>query len=81
LLFKTGQEVFLRFWQVGPRRYVSLLPLRLNATPSPSVFFLHFPFFSSLPPSPDDANALNGEPFLLCGTSASWCEPASSWWK
>jgi hypothetical protein len=78
LLFKTSQEGFWHFWQVGPRRYVPLLPLRLNATPSPPVFSLHFPFFSSLPPSLDDAAALNGEPFLRCDTSATLTTTFSS---
>jgi hypothetical protein len=35
LLLKTGQEGFWCFWQVGPRLYVPLLPLHLNATSSP----------------------------------------------
>jgi hypothetical protein len=48
------------------------------ATPSPPVFFLHFPFFSSLPPSLDDAAALNGEPFLRSGTSATLTTTFSS---
>jgi hypothetical protein len=36
------------------------------------------PFFSSLPPSLDDAAALNGEPFLRCGTSATLTTTFSS---
>jgi hypothetical protein len=71
LLFKTDQEGFWCFWQVGPCLYVPLLLLRLNATPSPPVSSLHF--LSSLLClfSLDDAATLNGEPFLRCGTSAT----------
>jgi hypothetical protein len=36
------------------------------------------PFFSSLPPSLDDATALNDEPFLRCGTSTTLTTTFSS---
>jgi hypothetical protein len=63
LLFKTGQQGFLRSWQVGPPLFVPLLPLRLNDAVSS--------LYSSLPRSSSREPSLLGFPFFLFSASFS----------